>query len=347
MSVAAAVALVDRGLVPDPLVRFGIRRLLAGRLANERRQAPASAEERLARWRAATAAAPLAPLPEAANRQHYELPAAFFELVLGPRLKYSACLFPPGVDELGAAEEEMLRLSAARTEIEDGQSVLDLGCGWGSMSLWIAERYPRSTVTAVSNSAPQGEYLRAEASRRGLANVRHVVADINALELDRRFDRIVSIEMFEHLRNYGELFRRLERWLAPGGKLFVHVFCHRELAYPFEDSGPSDWMARHFFTGGIMPSADLLPAFRGALDLEQQWLLSGSHYRRTAEAWLANLDARRDEAKRILAAVYGEEDVALWLERWRVFFLACAELFGYRGGREWGVAHYRFARVTE
>jgi len=347
MSVAAAVALVDRGLVPDSLVRFGIRRLLAGRLATERRRAPATAREKLANWRAATGAAPLAPVPEAANRQHYELPPEFFRLVLGPRLKYSACLFPPGVEDLSLAEEEMLRLSAARAEIEDGQNVLDLGCGWGSMSLWIAERHPHATVTAVSNSTAQGEFLTAEAKRRGLANVRHVVADINSLELGQRFDRIVSIEMFEHLRNYGELFRRLERWLVPGGKLFVHVFCHRELAYPFEDAGPGDWMARHFFTGGIMPSADLLPAFRGGLSLEQQWLLSGTHYERTSEAWLANLDARRDAARRILAGVYGERDASLWLERWRVFFLACAELFGYRGGQEWRVAHYRFARTAE
>ena len=344
MSVAAAVALVDRGLVPDPLVRFGIRRLLAARLRAERRRLPADAAARLEAWRRATAEGPLALATDAANRQHYELPPEFFRLVLGPRLKYSACLFAPGVADLATAEEEMLALSASRAHLEDGQRVLDLGCGWGSLSLWIAERFPRSTVLAVSNSAPQGEFLRAEAARRGLANVEHRVADINRLELDGGFDRIVSVEMFEHVRNYEALFARLERWLAPAGKLFVHVFCHRELAYPFEDAGPSDWMARHFFTGGVMPAADLLPAFRGELALEQRWLLSGLHYWKTAEAWLANLDRERGRALEILARVHGERDAPLWLERWRVFFLACAELFGYRDGSEWGVAHYRFAR---
>lgn len=344
MSVGAAVALAERGLVPDPLIRFGIRRLLAARLREERRRLPANEEERLAAWRRATAEAPLAPLPEAANRQHYELPPEFFRLVLGPRLKYSSCYFPPGTEDLAAAEEAMLALAGERAGLADGQRVLDLGCGWGSMSLWIAERFPRSTVLAVSNSGPQGEFLRAEAARRGLGNVRHRVADINRLELDERFDRIVSVEMFEHLRNYAALFARLERWLAPGGKLFVHVFCHRELAYPFEDAGASDWMARHFFTGGIMPSADLLPAFRGGLRLEAQWLLAGGHYQKTCEAWLANLDRERERALAILTDAYGAADAPLWLERWRLFFLACAELFGYRGGDEWGVAHYRFGR---
>lgn len=344
MSVAAAVALVDRGLVPDPLVRFGIRRLLAARLRAERRRLPADGTARLEAWRRATAEGPLALSTDTANRQHYEVPPEFFRLVLGPRLKYSACLFPPGVEDLATAEEEMLALTAARARLEDGQRVLDLGCGWGSLALWIAERYPRSAVLAVSNSAPQGEFLRAEAARRGLGNVEHRVADINRLELDGGFDRIVSVEMFEHVRNYAALFSRLARWLAPGGKLFVHVFCHRELAYPFEDAGPADWMARHFFTGGVMPSADLLPAFAGELALEQRWLLSGLHYWRTAEAWLANLDRERARALEILAGVHGEREAPLWLERWRVFFLACAELFAYRDGAEWGVAHYRFGR---
>ncbi len=331
--------------MPDPLVRAGIRSLLAGRLRRERRRDPGDRQSRLAQWREATASAPLAPVPELANAQHYELPPEFFQLVLGPRLKYSSCLWPEGAASLSAAEEAMLALTAGRAEIEDGQRILDLGCGWGSLSLWLAERFPNTTILAVSNSRPQGDFLRARAAERRLANVEHRVADINALELEPgHFDRIVSIEMFEHLRNYARLFERLERWLAPHGKLFVHVFCHKELAYPFEDRGPSDWMARHFFSGGVMPSVDLLPAFAGALALERRWLVDGRHYARTAEAWLANLDARRTEAMPILERAYGA-DARRWFERWRLFFLACAELFAYRNGSEWLVSHYRFTKA--
>jgi cyclopropane-fatty-acyl-phospholipid synthase len=342
MSLALATALIDRGAVPDPLIRFGIRRLLAGRLREERRHAASSPEERLAVWKLEHSAAPLAPRPEAANRQHYELPPEFFRFVLGPRLKYSACFWPRGVDDLARAEEEMLALTAERAGLADGQQILDLGCGWGSLSLWLAERLPNARITAVSNSAPQGEHLRAEAARRKLGNVLHVRSDINTLELDRRYDRIVSVEMFEHVRNHAALFAKLERWLAPAGALFVHVFCHRDFAYPFEDRGPADWMARHFFTGGVMPSVDLLPAFRGGLELDQRWLIPGRHYERTAEAWLDNLDRHRDEATEILGRVHGAGEARTWFERWRVFFLACAELFGYRAGSEWLVAHYRF-----
>jgi cyclopropane-fatty-acyl-phospholipid synthase len=343
VSVAAAVSLVDRGLLPDPWVRFGIRRLLAARLREERRRLPANPEERLAAWKRATAEAPLAPLPEAANRQHYELPPEFFRLVLGPRLKYSSCYFPPGVDDLAAAEEAMLALAAERAGLSDGQRVLDLGCGWGSMSLWIAERFPRSTVTAVSNSWPQGEFLRAEAARRGLGNVRHRVADINRLDLDESFDRIVSVEMFEHLRNYAALFARLARWLAPGGKLFVHVFCHRELAYPFEDGGASDWMARHFFTGGIMPSADLPRCWDEHLEVAAQWPVGGLHYSRTLEAWLARMDGNRKALLPVFEATYGE-GAARWFARWRMFFMACSELFRFAGGEEWFVTHTLLAQ---
>jgi cyclopropane-fatty-acyl-phospholipid synthase len=348
VSVGVATALAERGLVPDAVLRVGIRTLLRGRMRRERRREHGTPERREARRSNANAAAPLALVPERANEQHYELPPELFRLVLGPRLKYRACYWQDGPDEvttLARAEERMLELSAERAGLADGQSILDLGCGWGSFSLWAAERFPKARILAVSNSRPQGDFVRARAAGRRLTNVEHRVADVNGLELEPgRFDRIVSIEMFEHLRNYGELFARLTRWLSPGGKLFVHVFCHERYAYPFEDEGASDWMARHFFTGGVMPSADLLPAFRGELTLEERWLVPGIHYAQTAEAWLANLDARRAEALSVLARAYGTAEAAVWFERWRLFFLACAELFGYRGGREWLVAHYRFAR---
>jgi len=335
-----ALAALDRGLVPDAIVRLGIRRLLSRRLADERRAAP-DARRSLAAWVDRLRESPIASAPDQANVQHYEVPARFFELVLGPRLKYSSGYWPPGVETLAASEEAMLALAAERAGIADGQRILDLGCGWGSFALWLAERYPASTVLAVSNSRTQGDFVRAAAERRGLANVRHRVANVEELVLDERFDRVVSIEMFEHMRNYEALLGKIAAWLAPGGRLFVHLFCHRELTYPFVDAGPDDWMARHFFAGGLMPSYDLLPRFDRDLELEERWQVPGTHYQRTSEAWLANLDARRGEVRSLFEASYGRGCGALWVERWRVFFLACAELFGSAGGAEWLVAHYR------
>ncbi len=286
---------------------------------------------------------PIARSPAAANRQHYQLPPEFFRLVLGQHLKYSCCYWPPGVETLTAAEAAALAQAAARAQIEDGMKVLDLGCGWGSLALWVAERNPGCRVTAISNSAAQGELIRRRARRRGLGNVVVATADVNDFDAGDTFDRIVSIEMFEHVRNQAALLERVSGWLAPGGRLFVHVFCHRRHPYVFEDEGAGDWMARHFFTGGLMPSERLMEELGGPLTPVGRWRLSGQHYRATARAWLANLDSHRAEILEILAGVHGAS-ARRWLGRWRLFFLACAELFGYRDGREWFVSQTLWRR---
>ena len=331
----------ERGSLPDPLIRLGIRGLLRKRLRDER----GAAEPREANARVdALRGAPIAIETEAANRQHYEVPPAFFETVLGPRLKYSACLWSDGVTSLADAEEAMLACYAERAELDDGQRVLDLGCGWGSLSLWLAERHPASRITAVSNSAPQRAFIEALARERGLDNLRVITEDVNRLSLDQQFDRVVSIEMFEHMRNYADLMRRIAGWLRPAGLLFVHIFCHRQYLYPFEAEGEDNWMGRHFFTGGLMPAWDTLDHFQDDLALDRKWAVNGRHYQLTSEAWLERLDARRDEVERLFAQDLGDAAAARQVQRWRMFFMACAELFGYRGGDEWQVGHYRFRR---
>lgn len=343
---AMVVEAVERGLLPDPVTRMAIRRLCRDRLRELTGSDPGERELAQATFVESMRSGPIALLPEKANEQHYELPPEFFSAVLGPRRKYSCCYWQSDSASLVEAEETALTLACQRTGLEDGQDVLELGCGWGSLSLWMAERYPASRITAVSNSSSQRRFIESEAIARGLVNLRVITADMNnfapsaSISGEGRFDRVISIEMFEHMRNYDLLLARIASWLRPTGKLFVHLFCHRERAYPFETTGQADWMGRYFFTGGIMPSTDLLRRFNRHLNVIRQWTWNGSHYQRTAEAWLANLDARRDEVLPILKSTYGDAAAGRWLQRWRVFFLAVAELFGYSNGHEWHVTQY-------
>jgi cyclopropane-fatty-acyl-phospholipid synthase len=337
------IELCERGLVPDPLMRFGMRRLMSRRLREVSGGGGAADSARYRELLRQLRDSPVALDTARANEQHYEVPAAFFRQVLGPRLKYSCCLWDEGVATLGAAEERMLALTCERALLADGQDVLELGCGWGSLTLWMALNYPRSRITAVSNSHSQREFIMARAADLGLGNVQVITADANDFDTDRRFDRVVSVEMFEHMRNYALLMARIARWLRDDGRLFVHIFCHRQLMYPFTTEREDDWMGRHFFTGGLMPSEQTLLHFQDHLGIEAQWRVDGRHYERTANAWLALMDVRREAVMQALTAAYAAE-APRWFQRWRMFFMACAELFGYGDGREWMVAHYRFAR---
>ena len=342
-----AIRLAEKGLLPDPLVRTGIRGLLRQHLRQESGPIPDADRLRLERLVSELRRSPIALEVDAANDQHYELPAAFFQRILGRHLKYSGCYWPDGISTLDDAEQAMLELTTERAGIEDGMEILELGCGWGSLSLWIAERYPRCRIQAVSNSRDQRLSIESVCRQRGLTNLDVVTADMNDFSTERRFDRVVSVEMFEHMRNYEKLLARIHSWLRPDGKLFVHIFCHHHLAYPFEVDGQADWMARYFFTGGLMPSEELLLRFQRDLQLEQRWRVNGRHYEKTARAWLANLDAARTDIRELFARVYGPDQSRRWLERWRLFFLACAELFGYNDGEEWLVAHYLFRRAED
>jgi cyclopropane-fatty-acyl-phospholipid synthase len=342
---AGLLGLAERGLLPDHLVRLGIRRLCRDRLRMESGGGPDEQAMRFGSLIEALRHSPVAIHTDAANAQHYELPAAFFELCLGKRLKYSSCYYPRGTESLEQAEEAMLALYDARAQLADGQDILELGCGWGSATLWMAERYPHSRITAVSNSRSQGAYIQARCQERGLRNVRIISDDVNSLALGpEEFDRCVSVEMFEHMRNYEVLLARIAGWLRPAGKLFVHIFAHQTLMYPFETAGEDNWLGRYFFTGGLMPATETLLWFQRDLTVEERWSASGEHYERTANDWLANQDRRRDKVMQVLGRAYGPELAPSWFQRWRMFWMACAELFGYDHGRQWLVAHYRFAR---
>ena len=337
--------LLAKNLLPDAAIRIGIRNLLGKKLREETHENAIVRSEALSAFIDELKRSPIAIKTADANEQHYEVPTEFFRLVLGPRMKYSSGYWPSESTTFAESEEVMLALTCERAALTDGLDILELGCGWGSLTLWMAEKYPASRITGVSNSATQKLHIEAEATRRGLSNIRIVTADMNVFEAgDSAFDRVVSVEMFEHMKNYQLLMAKVARWLRPGGKLFVHIFTHREFAYHFEGKDPSDWITRYFFEGGTMPSDDLLLYFQDDLAIEKHWRVSGTHYQRTSEAWLENMDAHEPTITPILERVYGKEQTDKWRAYWRVFFMSCAELWGFRGGNEWLVSHYRFAK---
>ncbi|HAY81272.1 MAG TPA: SAM-dependent methyltransferase [Planctomycetaceae bacterium] len=342
---SSAIDLVERGLVPDSVTRQAMSRLCAKRLGKLNAEFECCSEEQTGKFAAEASQGPIAPVPEKANEQHYEVPAEFFHHVLGPRRKYSSCFWEPTTKTLAEAEDRSLEETCGRAQLADGQRILELGCGWGSLTLWMAEHYPTAEITAVSNSSSQREYITAEAERRGIGEGLHVItADMNDFEPEGQFDRVVSVEMFEHMRNHARLMERIRQWLHDDGKLFVHVFCHRLFSYPFNDDSAEDWMSRYFFSGGIMPSESLLLHYDQDLSCIDRWTWNGRHYAKTADAWVENMDKNREQIMPILNEVYGARDAARWFQRWRMLFMAGSELFQYAGGNEWYVAHYLFGK---
>ena len=339
-------SLLSTGLVPDPLIRSGIRHLLSAKLHEEGRGDLEERDARFAAFRAGLDASPIAINTADANEQHYQVPTEFYLHVLGPRLKYSSGYWASANTTFAESEEAMLELTCFRADLKDGQKILELGCGWGSLTLWMAEHYPKSSITAVSNSYTQRLHIEAEAKRRELYNIRIITADMNTFSPPEpgTYDRAVSVEMFEHMKNYRELMKRIAGWLKPDGKLFVHIFTHREYSYHFEGKDPSDWITRYFFSGGTMPSHDLLLYFQDDLKIESHWKVSGMHYSRTSEAWLDSMDANRKIITPILERTYGLDQANKWRAYWRIFFMSCAELWGYRNGEEWLVSHYLFTK---
>jgi cyclopropane-fatty-acyl-phospholipid synthase len=332
--------LLKKNILPDFLIRIGIRRLLRQRLAEEARGDAQAQQERLNAFIASMDASPIAIRTRAANEQHYELPTRFFELCLGPNLKYSSSYFNSNTSDLGSAETTMLELTVNRAGIKNGERILELGCGWGSLSLFNAKKFPRSKFLGVSNSRTQKLFIDAKAKEQGIKNLEIITADMNRFKAVGKFDRAVSVEMFEHMRNWRELFRRLGSWLKPGGSFFMHIFTHREWAYPFVVKDSSDWMAKYFFSGGMMPSDSLPFYFSETLSVRKHWIVNGRHYEWTAEEWLKNMDKNRNEILQIFRQTYGDRETLKWWVYWRVFFMSCSELWGYANGSEWFVSHY-------
>ena len=337
-------ALLEKNILPDWLIRIGIRRLLEQRLREEKKGNIYEQQAHLMELIDFLKSSPIAVNTHDANKQHYEIPAAFFKYVMGRHMKYSSGYWRNDSVSIDQSEEEMLELTADRAELEDGMNILELGCGWGSLSLFMATKYPNAKITGVSNSRTQKEYIDAETKKRGLKNLTIITADMNTFSIRKKFDRVVSVEMFEHMRNYEKLLEKVASFIVDGGKLFVHIFTHKTYAYLFDVKDETDWMSEYFFSGGMMPSDDLLLYFQNHIAIQKHWHVSGIHYSKTSEMWLRNMDAHESEIRSIFAGTYGEQYVTKWWSYWRIFFMSCAELWGYNGGKEWMVSHYLFEK---
>lgn len=336
--------LVEKNLIPDFLIRNQIRKLLRQRLRDENKGSAEANKANLLKLIAELKASPIAINTADANEQHYEVPTEFYQYCLGKHLKYSSGYWKDGVTDIDTSERDMLELTCERAELKDGQDVMELGCGWGSLSLFMAAKYPGSRFTVVSNSRTQKIYIDGQAKQRGITNLQVITCDINNFSIDKKFDRVVSVEMFEHMRNYQKLMKLIADALKPDGKLFVHIFTHKTLTYKFEVIDETDWMSRYFFTGGIMPSDDLLFYFDDDLVKDQHWIVNGIHYSKTSEAWLANMDKHKAQIMPLFEKTYGKDQAVKWWVYWRIFYMACAELWGFSNGNEWMVSHYLFVK---
>ena len=338
------IKLAEKGILPDFFIRLGISKLCGQRLTDANDLSLKVREEKHQKWIDILMESPIALVPEKANEQHYEVPPRLFELVLGAKLKYSSGYWPQGTSTLDDSEVQMLKLTSKRAALSDGQEVLELGCGWGSLTFHMALTYPNSKITAVSNSNDQRQFIEKKCAELKIKNIKVITADMNDFSSEKTFDRVVSIEMFEHMRNYDELLKRVSEWLKKDGKLFVHIFSHKEIAYPFEDKGEGDWMAREFFSGGQMPSHKLLTCFSSRMKIEKDWRVEGTHYEKTSLAWLNKMDENKKEVLKLFEKTYGKNEASTWFQRWRIFFMSCEVLFGFNKGSEWGVSQYLFEK---
>lgn len=337
-------SLVEKNKVPDFLIRIGIRKLLKQRLLQEKKETVELQQAHLMKLIEELKSSPIAINTAEANEQHYEVPTKFYQYCLGKNLKYSSGYWKDGVKDIDTSEDDMLEITCNRAELKDGQDVLEFGCGWGSLSLYMAKKYSKSNFTVVSNSRTQKLHIDEQAKQRGISNLTVITVNINDFSIDKTFDRVVSVEMFEHMRNYQKLMHKVATCLKADGKLFVHIFTHKDFAYKFEVVDETDWMSKYFFTGGIMPSDDLLLYFNEHLSIQQHWHVSGMHYSKTSEAWLQNMDKQKTEIMPLFENTYGKDKAVKWWVYWRIFYMACAELWGYNKGEEWIVSHYLFTK---